>query len=116
MATMFIKKPFIKKLAIIFVIVFGGLFAVSLLLNLAVTLMGQTEAIFEIGQNLEGFGDYFTLIRLSIVVCLVFYWIEIVRWYGKKSGLNLRQIFILKKIYPYVVAVILINEIFGLVF
>lgn len=89
---------------------------VSFLLNLAVSLMEQKEAVLEVGKRIDGAGSYFTVMRLSIVVLLIFYWKEIVRWFGRVQGLNLRQVFFLKKLYPYVVGALVLIEFLGLVF
>jgi len=50
------------------------------------------------------------------VVLLIFYWKEIVRWFGRVQGLNLRQVFFLKTLYPYVVGTLVLIELLGLVF
>ncbi|WP_257327135.1 hypothetical protein [Pseudoalteromonas rhizosphaerae] len=89
---------------------------VSFLLNLAVSLMEQKEAVLEVGKRIDGAGNYFTVMRLSIVVLLIFYWKEIVRWFGRVQGLNLRQVFFLKTLYPYVVGTLVLIELLGLVF
>lgn len=89
---------------------------ISFLLNLAVSLMEQKEAVLEVGKRIDGAGSYFTLIRLSIVILLIFYWEEIVRWYGRTQGFNLRQVFFLKTLYPYVVGFLVLIELLGLAF
>lgn len=89
---------------------------VSFLLNLAVSLMEQKEAVLEVGKRIDGVGSYFAVIRLSIVVLLIFYWKELVRWFGRVQGLNLRQVFYLKTLYPYVVGTLVLIELLGLVF
>lgn len=89
---------------------------VSFLLNLAVSLMEQKEAVLEVGKRIDGAGNYFTVMRLSIVVLLIFYWKELVRWFGRVQSLNLRQVFYLKTLYPYVVGTLVLVELLGLVF
>jgi hypothetical protein len=81
-----------------------------------VSLLEQRDAILKVGEKIDGAGNYFVLIRLSIVVLFIFYWKEIVRWYGRYKGLNLRQIFFLKKLYPIVVASFVLIELLGIFF
>ena len=88
----------------------------SLILNLAVSLMEQREAVLEFGKSVDGAGSYFNGIRIVMVLLIIFYWKEIVRWVGKAQKLNLRQIYILKKIHPYVVGMLVLIELLDMAF
>lgn len=92
------------------------LFLVSLLFNFTIKMMGQTEAIFMVGNKVEDFGRYFIAFRIVLLIAIVFYWKDLVRWQARRVDLNLRQVLVLKKAYPYVIAVVVINEIFEIVF
>lgn len=110
------KKKVFKWLLVGSGILLLATLGVSFLLNVVVSLMEQKEAVLEFGKRIDGAGSYFTVLRLSIVVLLIFYWKEIVRLVGRWQGLNLRQIFLLKTLYPYVVGTLVLIEILGLVF
>ena len=88
----------------------------SFLLNVAVSVMEQKEAVLAFGKRIDGAGNYFTVLRLSIVVLLIVYWKEIARLVGRWQGFDLRQIFLLKTLYPYVVGTLVLIELLGLVF
>ena len=110
------RKALFRWLLIGFGVLLLATLGVSFLLNLAVSLMEQKEAVLEVGKRIDGAGSYFTAMRLSIVVLLIFYWKEIVRWLGRVQGLNLRQVFFLNKLHPYVVGTLVLIEFLGLVF
>jgi hypothetical protein len=110
------RKAVFKWLIIGGCILLLATLGVSFLLNFAVSLMEQKEAVLEVGKRIDGAGNYFTVMRLSIVVLLIFYWKEIVRWFGRVQGLNLCQVFFLKTLYPYVVGALVLIELLGLVF
>lgn len=110
------RKIVFKRLFIGTCVLFLATLGLSFLLNIAVFLMDQKEAILQLAQRLDGVGHYFTMMRLSIVVMLIFYWKEIVRWFGRRQGLNIRQVFFLKMLYPYVVGTLVLIELLGLVF
>lgn len=110
------KNAVLKWLAIGFIIFILTTLTISFVLNIAVYLMHKKEFIFEVGNSVESVGSYFTFIRLSIVVFIIFYWNELVRWIGRWQKLNYRQVFFLKKVHPYVAGILILLEIFGLVF
>ena len=91
-------------------------FGVSIILNLAVSLMEKKEAVLSFGESVDGVGDYFTFLRLSIVVLLIFYWKEIVRVISRWQKLNLRQVFFLKTLHPYIAGSLVLIELLGLAF
>lgn len=106
----------LKKIFIGLALIFLGLLSFSLILNFAITIMEQKENVIRVGETLEGFGSYFIGMRLALVVIIIFYWKEIIRWYGKKRRLTLKQLFVLKMIHPYIVGLILMTEVLGFAF
>jgi len=110
------KSNLLIKLAVFLVAGLGSLFVFALLIKLAVTMLEQQEAVYALGNKVDGFSSVFTGARLAIVIGVLFYWKSLVRWYGKVRGLNLRQVYMLKAIYPYVAGFILITETLGLLF
>jgi len=110
------RKAVFKWLLIGSGILLLATFGVSLLLNVAVSLMEQKEAVLEVGKRIDGTGSYFTVMRLSIVVLVIFYWKELVRWFGRWQNLNRRQVFFLKALYPYVAGTLALIELLHLAF
>ena len=107
------KKSLFNKLIISAGFLIIPFFIMLIVLTMAVQLSNKQQAVFFIGSSIEGFGDYFAYFRCGIIVLILTFWKELVRNYGKRKGLSLKQIYFIKKLYPMIVLSIFITELLG---
>lgn len=110
------KSNITLKVLYFFGSIFVSFVCFAFMIKFAVLIFAQQEAIVEFGSKIDGVARYFTGLRLAIVIGVLFYWKTMVRWYGNVRGLNKKQRYILKAIYPYVAGFILITEVLGFLF
>lgn len=106
----------LKSFAIFLAGIVGFIILAMLLLHGGLTLLSHHDDVFALAQSVDGIASYFIGFRLALVVLIIIYWHELVIFADKFFKFNHRQRFILRALYPYIVASLVLIELFSLIF